>query len=71
MIFGLYVTYDKIGEEYSPVFQQKNDKVCMRVVHEMLKKSPVSPEDYQILKIGEFDTERGFASYDHSPILRI
>lgn len=68
MKFGLYVTYDKVGEEYSPVFQQKNDKVCCRVVHDMLKKSPISPVDYQIIKIGEFDNESGSLVFNDSSI---
>lgn len=68
MTFGLYVTYDKVAEEYSPVFQQRNDNVCKRVVHDLLLKSPVAPSDFAIYKVGTFDAETGIViAIDHAP----
>lgn len=69
MTYGLYVTYDKVAEEYSPVFQQRNDNVCKRVVGDLLVRSPVSAKDYALYKVACFDSETGVLTPDYKCIL--
>jgi len=59
MIYELYSIYDKLAEEYGPVFQAKNKAIADRNYNQMLTKQNLNPEEYQLYKLSTFDNETG------------
>lgn len=57
MNYDLYTIVDKLAGEAGPIFQAKNSLVAMRYVKEMLKDSNVDPSEYDLVRLGHFDTE--------------
>lgn len=58
MKHGIYVIYDKVAEESGPMFEAVNNGIALRMACNTLK--PLPPqlcEDYQLVKIGEYDTK--------------
>lgn len=64
----LYSVCDSVAEEYGPVFEAKNDDVAKRSFKQILDKSSVSPADFELCCIGEFDHETGAAIFDFSVV---
>ncbi len=57
MTSEIFTIYDKVAQEAGPLFQAKNLYVAMRCVKEMLKDSIVNPSEYDLVRIGTFDSE--------------
>lgn len=58
MKHGVYVIYDKVAEESGPMFEAVNNGVALRQACNVLKPLPPSLiYDYQLVKIGEYDTK--------------
>jgi len=58
MKHGVYVIYDKIAEESGPMFEAVNDGIALRQACHVLKPLPPTlVDDYQLVKIGEYDTK--------------
>lgn len=55
---GLYVIYDKVGTESSPILDFKNDAVAWRFFQQQRdSKTGGYPNDIELIKIANFDTE--------------
>ena len=63
MIYNLYSIYDKDAQEYSPLFNAKNDIVASRYVEEMIKEVN-HVDSYALYCMGEYDTEKGITNTD-------
>lgn len=62
-LMSLYSVYDSVADEYSAPNMAKNDGVAIRQFQELLVKLPLHVRDeYQLTKVGQFDTERGMIS---------
>ena len=59
MIFDLYTVRDLLADEHGPIFQAKNKAVAERNYHQLLEKQKLNAEEYELVKIGEFDNETG------------
>lgn len=58
MKHGVYVIYDKVAEESGPMFEAVNNGVALRQACNVLKPLPPTLiDDYQLVKIGEYDTK--------------
>lgn len=63
MVLGIYSIYDKKTKVYSTIMLQTNDAEAQRTAS-VLKRSRERlesqyPEDYQIVKVGEFNDSTG------------
>lgn len=58
MKLNLYSLYDRIGEEYGPLFADRNDAAAIRVTRNSLEKSPF-PQDFSLRCVGIVDTTTG------------
>jgi len=57
MKHGVYVIYDKVAEDSGPMFEAVNNGVALRQACNVLKPlPPILIDDYQLVKIGEYDT---------------
>lgn len=63
-IESLYSVYDTVAEEFGPVFMARNDMVAKRAVINMMEKSEVSVNEYQLYKVGVFNTNTGIIMPD-------
>lgn len=55
---SLYVVYDKVAEESSPLFATKNDGLAERMALQMLEsRGMYVSEDYQLFHVGYYDNE--------------
>lgn len=57
---NLYVVFDRIARESSPVNEAKNDGVAWRMFKNMMKEKEaqgVNPAEYQLLHVGVIDHE--------------
>lgn len=63
--FNLYVLYDRITEEYSPIFQQRNHTVCARSLSQLSDASSVRPSEQDIFILGflHLDVGKEFPLY--------
>jgi len=52
----LYTLYDKIAEQYGPIFQAANNAVAIRSVQNMKIRAY---EDFDLILVGEWDMETG------------
>lgn len=67
---NLYSLYDKIAKEYAMPFSANNDAQAVRSVGMLLKKEPhVSPVDYAVYQVGDFDPSDGNLGGNESPRL--
>ncbi len=57
MINELFTIYDKVAQEAGPIFQAKNLYVAMRYVEEMIKNSNINLTEYDLVRLGSFDSE--------------
>lgn len=57
MTSEIFTIYDKVAQEAGPLFQAKNLYVAMRCVKEMLKDSVINPTEYDLVRLGTFDSE--------------
>ena len=58
----LYTIYDKVAQEAGPIFQAKNLHVAMRYVNEMIKDNKLNLHEYDLVRLGSFDSESMFLS---------
>lgn len=58
MKLSLYSLYDRIGQEYGPLFADRNDAAAIRVTRNSLEKSPF-PQDFSLRCVGAVDTTTG------------
>lgn len=57
---NLYVIYDVLAEECSPVMQAPNDKVAVRAYYNLIVTvAEKSRKDYQLWLVGSVDTSTG------------
>lgn len=60
MILSIYSLRDKLGGDFAPTFEARNDDVALRVVLQMLKRNRNIPlSDLELWKFAEFDNEAG------------
>lgn len=63
MLFGMYSIYDKVAQTYNTPFFQTNDQVAVRSFRELAADATSSlyrsPSDYQLIRIGAFDSDDG------------
>lgn len=64
MVFKLYSIYDKLAEEYGPIFQAKNKAIADRNYNNMLIEQSLNPEEYSLDQMGTFDNEKGQIDLD-------
>ena len=57
MINELFTIYDKVAQEAGPIFQAKNLYVAMRYVKDMIKDNNISLTEYDLVRLGSFDSE--------------
>lgn len=57
MINELFTIYDKVAQEAGPIFQAKNLYVAMRYVKDMIKDSKINLKEYDLVRLGTFDSE--------------
>jgi len=57
MKYGIYTIYDKVAEISGPVFQAKNDSTAIRILADLVMRTDVVAEDYEMYRIGTFDDE--------------
>lgn len=62
MITELYTIYDKVACEAGPIFQAKNLSVAIRYVNEMIKDNKINLTEYDLVRLGSFDSESMFLS---------
>jgi len=55
----LYAIYDKLAEEYGPLFDAQNEAVAQRKYLTSLKKHDLKEEEYVLTFIGTYDTDKG------------
>lgn len=55
MVTQLYVIYDKVAEEPSPIFQAKNDSHAIRSYTQAMIREPV-PADFCLMCLGIFSS---------------
>lgn len=53
----LFTIYDKVAQEAGPIFQAKNLYVAMRYVKEMIKDNKINLSEYDLVRLGTFDSE--------------
>lgn len=54
----LYVVFDKVAEEAMPIFEGKNDGVAWRKFADVRDKTEgIRIEDFDLYRVGSFDTE--------------
>lgn len=53
----IFTIYDKVAQEAGPIFQAKNIYVAMRYVKEMIKDSKINLKEYDLVRLGIFDSE--------------
>ena len=58
-VFNFYTIFDKVANEYAPVFQAVNDGVALRSVKKILSDVD-DASDYQVFRVGTFDSGSGF-----------
>lgn len=58
----LFTIYDKVAQEAGPIFQAKNLYVAMRYVKEMIKDNKINLFEYDLVRLGTFDSESMFLS---------
>lgn len=58
----LFTIYDKVAQEAGPLFQAKNLYVAMRYVNEMIKDNKINLKEYDLVRLGTFDSESMFLS---------
>lgn len=58
----LFTIYDKVAQEAGPIFQAKNLYVAMRYVKEMIKDNNINLTEYDLVRLGSFDSESMFLS---------
>lgn len=56
--FGIYTMYDETADEYSPVFEAKNNGIAMRYFQNALSAQHVNVlQDFHCYKIAEVDKD--------------
>lgn len=58
MIVEVYSVYDKVAEEFGPLFEAVNEKVAIRSYLHLLKGTSY-PGDFELKKLGGFDKKKG------------
>lgn len=67
-IESLYSVYDTMAEEFGPVFMARNDQVAKRAVINMMVKSEASANEFQLYKVGVFNTTTGSVMADKKEV---
>lgn len=50
----LYTIYDRIAEDYGPIFEAVNNSVALRQFNNIMQKTEY-PDDYKLIHVGEID----------------
>lgn len=59
MKMHLYYVYDRMADEYGPIFEQRNHGVARRTFEQMVQKWAGRPEEYRLYCVGDKDQETG------------
>lgn len=59
---GIYTIWDKLTEEYSPLFLANNHAHAIKIVGQIFSNSVDKVEDVFLYRVGEFDTDAGTIS---------
>uniref|UniRef100_UPI0040571D57 phage ORF5 protein n=1 Tax=Candidatus Electrothrix sp. TaxID=2170559 RepID=UPI0040571D57 len=60
--YGIYTIYDKVADDYAPIFEAKNESVAIRQYQGLLynpKNPSLFPDEYQLLKVGICKIQNG------------
>lgn len=57
MKMHLYTVYDRMSEEYGPIFEQRNHGVARRTFKSMLEKWSGREDEYRLFCLGTKDNE--------------
>jgi hypothetical protein len=49
----LYSIFDKVAEEFGPLFEAKNDGVALRNYFQLVKNSAIDGDEFVLYKLGE------------------
>lgn len=56
----IYTVFDKVADEYGPLFEAKNDKVALRQFKQLIATVVVeNRDDYVLYSCGTFDHDSG------------
>lgn len=72
----IYTILDRRAEDYSQLLEFSNDAAALRAVHFYIKNHPespiaMSPDDFCLVKLGEFRSDGLLVSYDGPSYLEI
>lgn len=63
MIYNLYVSYDKVAEQYSAPFASLNDATATRTFNQSCMQNQLAePTDFELYHVGSFSTDVGSIS---------
>lgn len=59
MINNLYVIFDRVAEESTPIFTAKNDGIAVRMTEDMLRgRGMFVSDDFMLFQVGSYDSEK-------------
>lgn len=65
----LYCVYDKVAEEYGPVFEQSNDGCAIRIMRKQFIKDGEIEKDFVLVHLGTHDKISGTIKSEEPTIL--
>lgn len=65
----LYCVYDKVAEEYGPVFEQSNDGCAIRTMRKQFIKENEIEKDFVLIHLGTHDKKDGKINSEEPTIL--
>lgn len=66
MKINLYSIFDKVAEEFGPLYQAKNDAVAQRNFYMAVK--DIDGTQHDLYRIGSWDTETGLLNSIDTPV---
>lgn len=72
MKYAIFTVFDRLAEEYSTPFFQKNIRLGWKAFQNFFEDGRNDPKDYALFHVGHYDTESGRITDledGHSPIL--
>lgn len=67
----LYVVHDRLAEESGPVFTAKNDDVARRMYQQLIANEKVSPEEYVLIHIAQYNPALQLRQIDNHDLMLI
>lgn len=58
-VYGLYSIYDKVAEEFGPIFESSNDMTATRAKNHLIKDvEEIMRDDYELYKVATVEVEK-------------